>query len=105
MGASLADSRNEIAMILLISYDLNGHERPAAYARAKRYIEQHAESSIRPLYSQWFVQTDASAEQWVTALRDNDIVDDNDYLFICTVRRPFQGWLEQTHWEWLNSRA
>jgi hypothetical protein len=44
-------------MVLLISYDLNGRERPSSYTKVKNYIEQHATSSIRPLYSQWFVET------------------------------------------------
>lgn len=42
-------------MVLLISYDLNGKERPSSYADVKGFIEANAISWARPLYSQWFV--------------------------------------------------
>jgi hypothetical protein len=92
-------------MVLLISYDLNNHERPSAYAKIKAYIEGHAASSIRPLYSQWFVETNAGPNAWVKALRDNGLVDDNDRVFICQVPRPYQGLLTETDWTWLRARV
>lgn len=91
-------------MVLLISYDLNGGERPSSYTAVKEYIEKHAESSIRPLYSQWLVQTKYTPEAWVQALRDNSLIDSNDRLFICVVRQPYQGWLTESQWRWLNQR-
>jgi hypothetical protein len=91
-------------MILLISYDLRGHERPAAYARVKSYIEQHAQSCIRPLYSQWLVETTADPDAWVKAFQENQLVDSNDCLFICQVRRPYQGLLAKAEWDWLSTR-
>jgi hypothetical protein len=90
-------------MVLLISYDLNGRERPAAYARVKKYIEDHSDGSIKPLYSQWFVRTEYTPEAWVDALRDNGIVDSNDSLFVCKVTNPNQGQLLQKHWAWLRA--
>jgi hypothetical protein len=39
-------------MVLLISYDLNGHERPSAYADIRRVIEREATDFRRALYSQ-----------------------------------------------------
>lgn len=92
-------------MVLLISYDLVGHERPASYDKVRRYIEKHAIGAIRPLYSQWLVQTDASPDAWVKALRDNGLVDNDDLLFVCQIRRPYQGVLIADHWTWLNSRV
>ena len=92
-------------MVLLISYDLNGHERPASYTRMKQYIERHAQSAIRPLYSQWFVETTSTPQQWVDALRANNVVDPNDAVFICTVTQPFQGLLTQADWDWLYART
>jgi hypothetical protein len=62
-------------MVLLISYDLVGAERPSSYAAVKNYIEKHADSSRRPLYSQWFVETGYSPRAWVDALRKNELVD------------------------------
>lgn len=91
-------------MVLLISYDLNGHERPSSYRRVKNYIEQHAGSSIRPLYSQWFIETASTPQQWVDALRNNNLIDANDRLFICRVQAPYQGWLSSEHWNRLNPR-
>lgn len=91
-------------MVLLISYDLNGHERPSSYTRVKNYIEKHATSSMRPLYSQWFVQTSSTPQQWASALQDNNLIDANDQLFICKVARPYQGLLTEKQWDWLNPR-
>jgi hypothetical protein len=92
-------------MVLLISYDLNGHERPSSYIAVKNYIEQHATSAIRPLYSQWFVETGYGPQAWVDALRDNNLIDSGDRLFICEIRRPYQGLLlTDPHWNWLNAR-
>jgi hypothetical protein len=90
-------------MVLLISYDLNGHERPSAYTKVKNYIEKHATSSIRPLYSQWFVESGSSPEQWVDAFKQNELVDRGDRLFICEVTRPYQGLLTDEQWAWLRA--
>jgi hypothetical protein len=92
-------------MVLLISYDLVGQERPASYAAVKAYIEKHAISFKRPLYSQWLVETTSSPDQWVEALRKNKLIDKNDRLFVCQVRRPYQGLLTEEIWNWLNARA
>lgn len=91
-------------MVLLISYDLNGRERPSSYAKVKNYIEEHAQACIRPLYSQWLVQTSYTPDAWVDALRINNLIDSNDQLSVCHVRRPFQGWLPEAYWAWLNTR-
>lgn len=92
-------------MILLVSYDLDGGERPSSYERIRRYIEQHARSASRPLFSQWLVQTDATPDAWVAALRENGIVDDDDRLFVCQIRPPYQGWLATDQWAWLSAHA
>jgi hypothetical protein len=91
-------------MVLLISYDLNGHERPSSYTKVKNYIEEHARASIRPLYSQWFLDTSYSVGAWVKALRDNGLIDGNDRLFVCQIHKPYQGSLTQEQWAWLNAR-
>lgn len=51
-------------MILLVSYDLNGHERPSAYTAVRDRIESHAISAKKPLYSQWLIETHDSPAQW-----------------------------------------
>jgi hypothetical protein len=91
-------------MVLLISYDLNGHERPSSYTKVKNYIEKHAQAFIRPLYSQWFVETAYSVDAWVDALRNNNLIDGNDRLFVCQIHKPYQGSLTKDQWAWLNAR-
>lgn len=91
-------------MILLISYDLNGRERPSAYAAIKRAIEEGATSSIHPLYSQWLVETNADPDAWASHLEGHRLVDKNDRLLIIPVTRPYQGWLEASDWVWLSTR-
>jgi hypothetical protein len=90
-------------MVHLISYDLNGHERPSAYSAVKNVIEQNAISSRRPLYSQWFVETSESVGTWSDRVRA--VMDDNDNLFVCRVSAERQGWFDREVWEWLRSRA
>jgi hypothetical protein len=51
-------------MVLMISYDLNRHEPPSSYEAVREVIEDNAIDSIRPLYSQLFVQTDESPQAW-----------------------------------------
>jgi len=38
-------------MVLLISYDLDNHERPSSYAAVRAVIERYAASARKPLYS------------------------------------------------------
>jgi hypothetical protein len=89
-------------MVLLISYDLNGHERPEAYEAVKDVITNNATAYIKPLYSQWFVQTDESVGTWVDWLKE--VTDRNDRLFVLKVQRPYQGLLTDKQWEWLRER-
>ena len=91
-------------MVLLISYDLNGHERPSSYSAVKSYIEEHATAFTRPLYSQWLVETSYSPDAWVDAFRNNNLIDTTDRLFICQVKNPYQGWLTKEQWAWLRAR-
>lgn len=88
--------------VLMISYDLNGHERPAAYAAVKEMIENNSTSSKRPLYSQWFVETADSVDTWHGRMKD--VTDDNDKWFINQVTDPKQGWFAKDVWDWLNAR-
>jgi hypothetical protein len=89
-------------MVLLISYDLNGHERPEAYEAVKDVITSNATSYLKPLYSQWFVQTNESVDTWVDRLKE--VTDRSDRLFVLKVQRPYQGLLTDKQWEWLRER-
>jgi hypothetical protein len=90
-------------MVLLISYDLNGHERPAAYTAVKKAIEEGSVDFRRPLYSQWFVETEATPNDWQQHL--SKVMDANDKLFICQVAPGSDGWLDKEVWTWLNARV
>ncbi|MDQ3913921.1 MAG: hypothetical protein M3323_01130 [Actinomycetota bacterium] len=89
-------------MVLLISYDLNGRERPSSYTAVADRIKQKAADWRKPLYSQWFVETTQGPQQWSDWL--TPVIDNNDRLFIVRIRTPYQGWLSQADWDWLNSK-
>jgi hypothetical protein len=90
-------------MVHLISYDLNGHERPQAYAGVKTFIEKHAISYRRPLYSQWLVETNDSPEAWFNGLKT--LIDSDDHILIVEMRTPYFGWLPKEVWTWLTPRV
>lgn len=91
-------------MILMISYDLNGHERPAAYEDVKKMIIAHATSFKKALYSQWFVETDEIIATWRARMKE--LADSDDHWFIIKVGKTNrQGWLPKAVWRWLNDRV
>jgi hypothetical protein len=97
-------------MVLMISYDLNGHERPKAYEVVKSFIERNSISWARPLRSQWFVETSESPNWWTDQLRK--LIDQDDRLFICRIppntnlyQSSYQGYLTNEIWNWLNPRV
>jgi hypothetical protein len=90
-------------MVLLISYDLNGHERPEAYDDVAHVIRTNAISYRKPLYSQWFVETNESCQSWHEKIKA--VTDTNDHWFICPVGSTRQGWLPNETWDWLNART
>lgn len=90
-------------MVLLISYDLNGYERPKAYEDVANMIEKHATSTKRPLYSQWFVETTSSVDTWHQRMKE--VTDNNDNWFIVKVTTPYAGWLNKSIWPWLKERV
>lgn len=90
-------------MVILISYDLNKHERPEAYEDVKDMIHANADSTKKALYSQWFVETTDSIQTWHERMKT--VTDENDYWFITKVSASRQGWLSKSVWEWLDARA
>ncbi len=90
-------------MVILLSYDLNNHERPSAYEDVKKMIEGNAVSFKKPLYSQWFIETEDSVDVWHE--RMEKVTDSDDHWFIIQVQKPRQGWLPQSVWTWLKERA
>jgi hypothetical protein len=90
-------------VVLLISYDLNGHERPRAYAAVKKAIEDGAVDYRRPLFSQWLVETYSTPGEWEKHLLG--LMDANDRLFICAITKANAGYLDEEIWTWLNARV
>jgi hypothetical protein len=89
-------------MVLLVSYDLNRHERPESYQAVHELIKRTAISFKRPLYSQWFVETNRDVQTWSDLV--GTVADQDDNWFVLQVQRPYQGWLPSAVWEWLRSR-
>ena len=89
-------------MVILLSYDLNGHERPSAYDAVRKMVEKHAVSSKKPLYSQWFIETEDSVGTWSDRMKE--VADDDDHWFVIKVQYPRQGWLPAAVWDWLKER-
>lgn len=89
--------------VLMISYDLNGNERPASYEQVRKMVEENAISAVKPLYSQWFVETEDDIEVWQQRMKE--VTDKSDRWFIHPVTRPRKGWLGSSIWEWLNART
>jgi hypothetical protein len=90
-------------VVLLISYDLRGRERPAAYDAVRQAIERHAISFRRPLYSQWLVETGEDVDTWSERL--GRVADADDRWLVVRVLTPYQGWLPGDIWEWLRQRT
>lgn len=88
--------------VLMISYDLKGKERPEAYNDVKEMIEEEAISCMRPLFSQWFVETEESVQTWHERMKA--VTDKDDNWFILRVTKPRKGWLAKGVWTWLKER-
>lgn len=90
--------------VLLISYDLNKHERPASYADVRKVIEDEAVSFKRPLFSQWLVETSEAVGVWVDTVRA--VMDEDDRLLVCEIFKPYYyGFAAKDIWPWLDSRV
>jgi hypothetical protein len=95
-----------VGMVLLVSYDLRGYERPSAYAIVQRAIEEKAVSYKKPLYSQWLVETAETPARWRETLLG--VMDSNDSLFICRIlsdEASRDGWIAEDIWFWLRTKA
>lgn len=91
-------------MIYLISYDLNGHERPSAYHVVEKMIKEESISWAKPLYSQWLVQTNDSLEAWHNRMKPLADADDR-WLITKVDRSTSYGWLSKVVWEWFENHS
>lgn len=91
-------------MILLISYDLIGNERPSEYERFKQAIADNAGESnyVKALYSQWFVDTTKTISEWNSILKLAS--DQNDSLMIVRLYAVPTGRYAASAVDWINTK-
>ena len=90
------------SFLVMISYDLNRSEKSGSYKLLESFIEQHATSFVRPLASQWFIETQFAPARWFAALKS--LTDADDRFFVTEVT-PCLGYLDSTVWRWLQERT
>lgn len=88
-------------MVLLITYDLNkpGKDYSDLYSAIKAISSDY----LHQLTSVWLIDTYLSPEQVSDRLKAH--IDSNDELFVVRITREYKGWLLQSAWDWLGSRA
>lgn len=89
-------------MVLVISYDLNGRERPSAYAAVKTASKRDAISTGSLSTRSGLVETNSGPDACVDMLKP--VMDANDILLVVQVRRPIKGFLTKSLWDSLNAR-
>ena len=91
-------------MILLISYDLIGRERPSEYERFTQVIKDNAGEGnyVKALYSQWFVETTKTIGEWNDMLRAAS--DDNDSRMIVRLYAVPVGRYSAAAVDWINTK-
>ncbi|WP_460841144.1 hypothetical protein [Nocardioides marmoraquaticus] len=70
----------------------------------KKMIAKHAIDYKKPLYSQWFIETDDSVQVWHDRMKEVADTDDNWFIFKIG-RSNRQGWLNRNVWTWLKERS
>ena len=89
-------------MVLLVSYDLNNHERPASYQAVHDVIKGNAVSFKHPCTrsGSWKHRLILRRGRYLIG----SVADEDDTWFVLRVMRPYQGWLPSDVWEWLKER-
>lgn len=85
-------------MVFNITYDL--HQPGRDYRDLIAEIKKRDWCKV--FESTWFVDTRETADQLCDRLRTK--MDQNDNLLVMAAARPYQGWLDQRIWDWLNQR-
>jgi hypothetical protein len=88
-------------MILLISYDLLGHERPSAYEAIEKAILDNVGRGnyIKPLFSQYLVDTTENTTQWSKIIKG--VTDNDDCWLITRVTSDYAGTFSSKAVNWL----
>lgn len=86
--------------VYCVSYDLNkaGQNYDALYDELK-----NSASWWHYLDSTWLISSAETADQLSTRLLKH--LDKNDYLLVIKVVRPYQGWLSEDAWKWINEHV
>lgn len=93
-------------MVILISYDLNKHERPSSYAKVEKMIRDNVGETkyIKALYSQWLVETVNRPQVWSDRMKK--VTDSNDCWLISKIHPgDYSGWLNTDVVNWLEARV
>lgn len=95
-------------MMYLISYEIKF--APGRSIRSVASTTEAVEDTIaefgswwRYLRSVWLVDTDMTVDQMTAKLLEHMREEDN--LFIIGVQGPYQGWLPESAWQWLDKAA
>lgn len=92
-------------MILLISYDLLGPERPQSYEAVRDAIVAEAgeENYVKALYSQFLVDTTTTVDRWDDLL--DSLTGTDDCWLICEITTNRAGTLNADAVSWLASHS
>jgi hypothetical protein len=88
--------------VYLVSYDLDQHAPSERYTRVEKLMRS-AISCKKVLFSQWFIETNRSADWWSDAMK-RTVDPKTDHWLISRVTGDRQGWLPASVWAWLDAR-
>lgn len=90
-------------MLIMISYDLKapGRDYGSLYAAIKRT----GTAWWHYLQSTWIVEVANNVTITDVNERLRCHIDQNDRLIISKLVRPYDGWLTQEAWDWINARV
>ena len=92
-------------MMYLISYQIKlapGRSIRSIASTAEAIEDEIAEFGTwwRYLQNVWIVDTDMTVDQMTSKLLEH--IHKKDFLLIIGIQAPYQGWLPESAWEWLD---
>ncbi len=88
-------------MVVLISYDL---KKPGKdYKKLYEGLKEIGTEWWHYLESVWLLETHLTPDQISASLRPH--MDNNDSLFVITLRPSYDGWLPEDAWNWLRAKS
>jgi hypothetical protein len=92
-------------LLLLISYDRPGPDRPEKFEVLDSAIKEAATETLRPLHSLWLVQTEEDVGVWGPRLGEHLSSDDRLLVVRIHSMASVNGWLPPAQWEWIRERV